>query len=168
MTVYVYFCKGTSWLSKLLRFFTGQGPSHAALAWVDPNLGPVTLTAEWNGWVLRSCTTVGDVSAVYRFPQYDLWVGLRACRGLFGSPYDYLGAFVGQGLVSALWAWLHVKIRNPLKSTGSVFCSDATARVLVASGVPLGIDPGSVDPGQLEEAVNRCLPVRCTWLEVIN
>lgn len=163
---YVYFVKGTSWVSRLIRWATGQGPSHAALAWRDERLGWLALTAEWNGWVVRPCSTVGGVSACYAVPGVDLWTGIRANLPLLAAPYDYVGAFLGQAVTSMAWAWLKLRLRNVLKGSG-VYCSQITAAVCRDSGVPLALSPSETDPGMLEDELVAAGAVRLEWSEVV-
>jgi hypothetical protein len=160
--VYVGFSAGTSWLSRLIQWFTGGRASHVFLAFYSSEFGGwLQLGSEVGGWVFQPAEQAGGVCAVYEMPV-DLWPGLRGSRQYLGTPYD-IGGLAGMAWVMVAWRWLGRRVRNPLESHASWFCSEICAEVVRRSGVRLALAPGETDPSRLEQellnAGARAVPV---------
>jgi hypothetical protein len=140
-------------LSALVRFLTGSKASHCWLLIQDePFFGiPMVMEATEVGFryiPLSVFKARNDIVAVVSSP-YPLEKGVHAANAWLGKNYDFLGFF--STFFVLVGRWLKRKIKNPVRSSRAMFCSEAVARVLQASGYPgiSGLDPSSVTPQDL-------------------
>jgi hypothetical protein len=72
--------------------------------------------------------------------------------------YDFAGLLTG-GILTAVRRWTKRQVKNPLRSAGQVFCSEAVVRVLQAPEVDYpgaqGLDPESSTPADLMVMFDR-------------
>jgi hypothetical protein len=143
----------TSWISRIIRWFTSSTVSHTFIVYYDE---------EWKrDMVMESEGGMGGSVRIVRFnpastsivkivtPKYDIEVGMNKMVDNLGEVYDYTGLF-GMAWVE-LGKWLKRKWRNPWHSSKNLFCSELVAQVLRDSGYPGSeqLDPGSTDPEML-------------------
>lgn len=167
LPIYVGFSFGTSWVSKIITWITGNGPSHAFLLYPDPTFGWVQLGSESGGWMLLPAEQIKhETRGLYRIPYSDLWRGLRKNADRIGCGYDF-GGLLGMAPVIVLWRLLKVKIRNPLQSAKRWFCSEAVNVVIRDGGGEVGIEPGATDPKRLELDLIARGAVKVEWLDVV-
>ena len=141
----------TSWVSKIIRWFTDGRASHCFFIYRD---------TDWNRDMVLESTQGGykttpfenyKSSLIAEFtPKYDIEVGLAKSIDWLGEGYDYKGLF-GMAWVE-LGRWLRRKWVNPWRGADTMFCSEAVARVLIESRYPgtKGWDPQSIDPEMLQ------------------
>ena len=143
----------TSWISRIIRWFTRSTASHCFIVYHD---------AEWTrDRVMESEGGMGGSVRIVKFnpdnpnivklvnPKYDIEVGMDKMVDNLGEVYDYGGLF-GMAWV-ILGRWLRKKWRNPWNSSKALFCSELVAQVLIDSNYPGSgqFDPASTDPEQL-------------------
>jgi hypothetical protein len=162
--IFVAFYYGAAWYSHVISWFTGDGPSHAALVYRDPIFGLVQLGSEAGGWMLMPAT---EPRRVYRLPGVDLRVGMLAERHMLGCGYDF-GGLLGMSVVMVAWRWLKMKVRNPTGSRLAWFCSEAVACICRASGMTLDLVPGDTDPARLEAELRARGAVAVAWAEAVQ
>lgn len=136
-------------ISWLIRKLTGSKVSHTWLAIDDPLFGRVVLEASELGYRLYPFARFeqsNTIIALIEPPACDMVKGVQAVADLLGTAYDVEGLF-GM-LVVVVGRWFHRKVRNPLRSSKTLFCSEAVARVLLAAGFPpaAGLNPESATP----------------------
>lgn len=120
----------------------------------------------WAGWWAAQIGSRGVVKlpakkvvpaySSLEFYEYhgDLSAGLRACRGMVGQGYDYLG-ILGFLIKIMCWRLLGRRIKNPWHRQNKEFCSEFVANVLGAAGVPMfaECDPASLSPGDVRDRI---------------
>lgn len=149
------FSTSGSWISNVIEFFTGGDCSHAfLLVEGDPVYGDMVLEAIGTGWSMRTKENfLSGTTRIVRLvdPPVPLGLAFRTSLGWLGERYAYVGV-VGMIWV-AVGRWLKRKWRNPLRSSRSMFCSEAIVYLLQSAGWPpaKGLDPESVDPYALEQ-----------------
>jgi hypothetical protein len=141
-------------LSWLIRKVSGSTCSHAWLLIDDPYFGtPVVLQASLEGFTLDTYTRFQASNTVVAVlvPAIPLDGALHTAWPALGTPYDYLG------LLGMSWVMLGRALRrnwkNPLSSSGQMFCSEAVVeKLLIPAGYPgvasLGL-PQDVSPQAL-------------------
>jgi len=145
----------TSWVSKIIRWFTNSTVSHTFIVYYDD---------EWKrDMIMESEGGMGGSVRIVKFnpastsivkmftPKHDIEVGMDKMVEHLGEVYDYEGLF-GMAWVE-LGRWLKRKWRNPWHSSKAMFCSEMVAQVLVDSAYPgaESFDPASIDPEMLLE-----------------
>lgn len=143
----------TSWISRIIRWFTSSTVSHTFIVYYD---------AEWKrDMVMESEGGAGGSVRIVKFnpnsssivklvtPKHDIEVGMNKMVDRLGDVYDYKGLF-GMAWVE-LGKWLKKKWSNPWQSSKAMFCSELVAQVMIDSEYPgtKGMDPGSTDPEML-------------------
>jgi len=143
----------TSWISRIIRWFTRSTVSHTFIVYYDE---------EWKrDMVMESEGGMGGSVRLVKFnpnsssivkivtPKHDIEVGMTKMVDRLGEVYDYKGLF-GMAWVE-LGRWLKKKWVNPWQSSDAMFCSELVAQVLKDSNYPGAeqFDPGSTDPEQL-------------------
>lgn len=151
-TVYIAFYWGTSWLSKIVEWFTERGPSHVAYVYKDPQWGWVQLGSELGGWIFLP-TDGSDIWKLYPVPQgVDIWKGLKANRKWLGARYDFEG-LVGMSWVMFWWNVFKKKVKNPIQTASAWFCSEIAAQVFKDGGGNLNLTCGETDPKRFQGEV---------------
>lgn len=155
-------------LGRAIRKLTGSPVNHCHLLYQS---------RLWGGWWAAQIGKEGvqklpanKVMREYALTEcyeyvHDLSPGLRACRGMIGQRYDYLG-IAGFMVKLAAWWIARKKIKNPWHHQNAEFCSEFVARVLGANGIA-GFDeddPASLSPGDVRTLI-RDNPQFCqvTW-----
>jgi hypothetical protein len=155
-----------SWVSAIIRWFTGGIASHVAIG-TDLHGVPVLLHADVGGVQLsHRGRFFGDfgsnaVVAEYRFVGDVAEARLARAVAHLGDRYDYAGLF---GYAPVMVArWLGKKIRNPLASPRAMVCSEFVLLLDVGGDlVPAwqGLDPERTTPEDLlaicKESVAFC------------
>lgn len=156
-TILVGFSGGTSWIGRLIRWFTGGDVNHAFLAYFDEDTnGWVVLGADTGGWIQTPFEDLRRNKVVRLYappPGVHLSVGLAAMHGRLGAGYDF-GGLLGMTWVLAVRRLLKKRVRNPFAAKKNLFCSEAVDMVLDRSGVDIGIpDESTIDPAAEEKAL---------------
>ena len=155
-TVYIGFCTGTGWLSRIIEWFS-KGPSHAFLLYYDDEFGGwLQLGEEIGGWVQMAGEYISNVTSLYELPEVDIWAGLRANRTWLGSGYDF-GGLLGMSWVSIAYYWFKMKVKNPLSSKTNWYCSGIIQKVISESpgGENFKLDPATTSPRFLEDEIKK-------------
>jgi hypothetical protein len=137
MAARIGFSTGTSLLSRVIRWFTRSEVSHAFLLYPDKTFGVLmVMEASVSGFrvVPYSSFVKGRTIVAIFEPVNDLDPGLHKLMQWLGTTYDF-GGLVGMTFV-LLGRCLKRKWRNPLRSTDAMFCSEAVAVAMKASGYP--------------------------------
>lgn len=145
----------TSWISRIIRWFTRSTVSHCFIVYHDD---------EWKrDMIMESEGGLGGSVHIVKFnpnsssivklvaPKFDIEVGMNKMVDRLGEPYDYTGLF-GMAWVE-IGKWLKKKWANPWQSSKAMFCSELVAQVLIDSKYP-GADkfvPADTDPQMLLE-----------------
>jgi hypothetical protein len=140
----------TSWVSKIIRWFTAGRTSHTFLVYHDSDWGrEMVMEATQGGYRIVPFEHYKNSLVAIFTPKHSIDVGLAKSVDWLGENYDYKGLF-GMAWVE-LGRWLKRKWRNPWQSSTSMFCSEAVVRVLQGSSYPGAeqFDPGSTDPETL-------------------
>jgi len=158
----------TSWISRIIRWFTRSTVSHCFIVDHDD---------EWKrDMIMESEGGMGGSVRIVKFnpdspsivklvtPRHDIEAGMNKMVDHLGDVYDYGGLF-GMAWV-ILGRWLRKKWANPWQSSRAMFCSELVAQVLVDSGYPGAqrFDPATTDPELLlrffeKEEGNARLPM---------
>jgi hypothetical protein len=147
------FSTSSWWVSRVIRFFTRATVSHAFLLIEGvPGMPPLVCEAEWCGWKLstEAALTRGTTHIVKVVePKISLTEAFLGSLAWLDEQYDYVG-LLGMAWVS-VGRWLGKKWRNPLRSSSSMFCSEAVVYVLQRAGYPGAgaLDPQSISPEDL-------------------
>jgi hypothetical protein len=139
----------TSWVSAIIRWFTGGKSSHVFLVYWDVDFErDMVMEATQGGFKITPFSHHGGLVKVVT-PKFPVEVGLRKAVDWLGEEYDYAG-LLGMAWVE-LGRWLRRKWRNPWRSAKAMFCSEAVARVMQESSYPgtENWDPQSIDPEML-------------------
>lgn len=137
-------------LSKAIRWFTRQQPSHAWVSIWDDTLGRrMVLEAgtkmryvPWSFWEIAD-----QGKKVWAYTCHlDLLPATVKYARFIGTPYDYKNLF-WHALRRFMGAW----IRAPWRSPTRFLCSELLVRIMLEAGVPgtRGIDPEATTPGDL-------------------
>ena len=142
----------TSWISKAIRWFTAGKSSHTFVVYEDTNFGrTMVMEATQGGFKITPFSQYEpSIVAIYT-PKYPIDTGLKVAIDWLGEGYNYEGLF-GMAWVE-LGRWLKRKWRNPWRSSTTMFCSEAVARIMKDSSYPgtEGWEVQSVDPEMLIE-----------------
>lgn len=143
----------TSWISRIIRWFTASAVSHCFIVYYDD---------EWKrDMVMESEGGLGGAVRIVPFetikgivtlvtPKHDIEIGMFKMADRLGQMYDYGGLF-GMAWV-ILGRWLKKKWSNPWQSSRAMFCSELVAQVLLDSHYPKAtFVPGDTDPQMLLE-----------------
>jgi len=149
----VGFSTSNAWYSRVIRWFTKAQCSHAFL--ISQALG-VTVGIEEGtfGYGIRTLSnmeTSGSTIVQVLEAPVVLDDAVAQSFAWLGSRYDY------QGLLGMSWVvlmrWLGKKVKNPLASSRSMFCSESVTRVLQLAKYPGAdrLDPSATDPETLRK-----------------
>jgi hypothetical protein len=150
--VSVGFSTSSWWVSRLIRWATRASCSHAFILIEGTELGDLVLEAEWCGVKLstkaaltRGTTYIVDVI----HPKTDLTAATLVALTWLDERYNYEGLF-GMFFVE-MAARLKKRIRNPLRNSKSLFCSELVVWILETAKYPDAqtLDPQSVQPDAL-------------------
>lgn len=144
----------SSWISRIIRWFTKSTTSHCFIVYYDDEWGrDMVMESEGGlGGAVRIVPfeVIGGIIALIT-PKHDIEVGMNKMADRLGQMYDYGGLF-GMAWV-ILGRWLKKKWANPWQSSKAMFCSELVAQVLIDSNYP-GADkltPHNTDPQMLLE-----------------
>lgn len=150
MTLIGFSTSKTSWISRIIRWFTNSTVSHCFIVYYDN---------EWNKYmVMESEGGLGGAVRIVNFrddnpgivklfkPKHNIEYGMNNMVDHLGEVYDYGGLF-GMAWV-ILGRWLKKKWQNPLHSSKALFCSELVAQVLIDSNYPgaFALNPPTTDP----------------------
>lgn len=142
----------TSWVSRIIRWFTSGRSSHVFFIYWDVDFDrEMVMEATQGGFRIVPFTHYENSIVKIVEPRYSFETGFNNAIDWLGEGYDYAGLF-GMAWVE-LGRWLGRKWRNPLRSGTTMFCSEVVARVMLESEYPgtEGWDPQSIDPEMLIE-----------------
>lgn len=121
-----------SWVSKIIRWFTGSKYSHTFLMWESTDFGRMIIESDSGGvqfCTLKHFDTKTNPILYAYSPMVDLLPAVKvAVEEYLGDAYDYDGLF-GMAWVM-LWRKLKRRVRNPLHKKNALFCSAFVTRVL--------------------------------------
>ena len=140
----------TSWISKIIRWFSAGRTSHTGFVYYDQDWSrDMVMEATQGGYRIVPFEHYTNSLVAIFTPKHPIEVGLAKSVDWLGQGYDYKG-LIGMAWVE-LGRWLKRKWKNPLQSSNSMFCSEAVVRVLQGSAYPgaESFDPGSTDPETL-------------------
>jgi len=140
----------TSWISRIIRWFTAGRSSHTFVVYHDVDFErDMIMEATEGGFKITPFSRYESSLVAIFTPKYSIEVGLRKSVDWLGEGYDYAGLF-GMAWVE-LGRWLKRKWRNPWRDSKTMFCSEAVARIMIDSDYPgtKGWDPQSIDPEML-------------------
>jgi hypothetical protein len=105
------------------------------------------------GWSMRTLDSLAAHDRIVDVitPSHPIDVGIQKSFDWLGQRYDYIGLF---GMFFVMVArWFKKKIRNPLSSSTSMWCSEAGAKILQISGYPGAekLDPPTTTPEDLRD-----------------
>jgi hypothetical protein len=118
-------------VSWLVRLFTGSRTSHVWFLYFDQDfdLYMVMEAHELGFRVLPFSRFKKENRVVSVFKtQADLSTGMRWAATWLGTAYDF-GGLIGMAWV-LFWRMLRKNVRNPLRSSHAMFCSEITVKVL--------------------------------------
>jgi hypothetical protein len=159
--VYVGFTRGSSLISRLIRWGSEEPVNHTFLLYYDGAQWAVWLEhgAINGGFVPVSAGAAGLVNEMVHClrPPVDLRIGMRKHTDLLGSKYDWAGLI---GMIPVEVAErVGKKISNPFNKKASNFCSEAVAIIVGDSGAKVEYDrgekPSTLNPGELLRAYLR-------------
>ncbi len=157
--VYVGFTTSPDIISRLIRAVTHDKVSHVFLAWRDPNFECVmTIGANFNGVTMQPLDMMlEDFPVLWSGPR-DLWPGILANKGLINKPYGY-AHLLGMFIVEAEEHLLGRISQHNVFTSARVICSEYVCMILRSAGYDVlpGRDPGTIDPGDLEDCVKDLL-----------
>lgn len=153
-------------LSRVIRYFTKSEVSHTFIFAQKAFFGQdMILQATMGGFHAMSYKAFTAQKGVRIIEMVELPIsidgGLEIAADWLSYHYDYGGLF--GSIFILLGRWFKRKWRNPLDSSKSMYCSEATVRVLQAAGFPGAdaLDPPAVNPQDLRvyirEAVDKLL-----------
>ena len=119
--------------SRIIRWFTRSPVSHVYVEYESELWGGRWAAEATKGGVRKVIAKKSrhDVHAEFRC-KFDTKKGLRAVSEFLGEDYDYLGvAFYA--IVVLLRRWFSAKIKNPMYSSKSQFCSEFITRFFQGS-----------------------------------
>lgn len=144
----------SSWISKIIRWFTRSKVSHTFLIYYDQDFSrDMVMEATEGGFRIvpfDQYTKGADYLRVF-MPRQSIDYGVLIAVDWLGQHYDYAG------LIGMMWVmlcrWFKRKVHNPLHSSGTMFCSTAVTMVLQAAKYinTEKFDPASTNPEDLEE-----------------
>jgi hypothetical protein len=126
-------------VSALVRRFTNSEASHCFfLYWDDDFQCDMVLEAHELGFRLITWPRFVKKNRIVEVvePAYSLDPGFLKLGEWVGSAYDF-GGLIGQAFVQ-FGRWCKRKVRNPLSSPRSMFCSESIARCMQWAGHPDG------------------------------
>lgn len=150
------FSTSDAWYSRIIRRFTKSPVSHTFL--LVEVLGRDLVFEEGpDGFHARTVENFSRGNRIVTIiePKHPIDTGVEAAFVWLGQRYDYIGLF---GMFFVMVArWFGRKIKNPMSSASSMFCSEANTRVLQLSGYPGAetLDPSSTSPADLMEFLSR-------------
>jgi hypothetical protein len=152
--VYAGFTRGSSFISKQIRFWSEEEVNHAFFLYHSRDWGcwleHGAINSGFNAVAAGQAGLVKD-SVHLLIPPVDLRVGMQAHPELLNSRYGW-GELLGM-LPVELAERLGKKIRNPFARKASNFCSEAMALIVDASGAKVEYDrgekPSTLNPGEL-------------------
>jgi len=124
-------------VSALVRRFTNSECSHCFfLYWDDDFQCDMVLESHELGFRLITWQRFVRKNRIIALvePAHNLDPGFLKLGEWVGSAYDF-GGLIGQAFVQ-LGRWLKRKVRNPLSSPRSMFCSESIARCMQWAGHP--------------------------------
>jgi hypothetical protein len=124
-------------VSALVRRFTNSECSHCFfLYWDDDFQCDMVLESHELGFRLITWQRFVKKNRIIALvePAYNLDPGFLKLGEWVGSAYDF-GGLVGQAFVQ-LGRWFKRKVRNPFRSSRSMFCSESIARCMMWAGHP--------------------------------
>lgn len=140
----------TSWVSKIIRWFTDGKTSHTFLVYYDEDFKrDMVLEATQGGFRIVPFSHYEKSLVAIFTPKYSVDEGLQKAVDWLGENYDY------EGLLGMAWVelgrWLGRKWHNPLHSAHAMFCSEAVVRIMQGANYPGSevFDPASTDPEML-------------------
>lgn len=149
------FSASKSLVSRLIRRVTGAPVSHAFVVYwsldyacymVMEMVGRGLSERPWHEYLADKSTAV---HSVFR-PVVDVSAAFPATKTWLADAYNYEGLF---GMLAVLFGQLlRRKLKNPLHSPKSMFCSEMCARLLIAAKYPGSVllnPPDDVTPGFL-------------------
>lgn len=152
----------SNFLSATIRIFTGSKVSHTWLLVEDePFFGiPMVMEATEVGFryiPFETFKSKNDVVEVLT-PTHPLDKGVHVANAWLGDSYDFLGLLMSFFVV--VGHWVKRKVKNPVHSSRSMFCSEAVVRVLQASDYPgvADLDPSSTTPQDLLSLLKASTP----------
>lgn len=143
----------TSWISRVIRWFTRSTVSHSFIVYYDEEWKrDMKMESEGGmGGSIRIVTFNPDSPSIVKLvtPKHSIEVGMNKMVDHLGDLYDYTGLF-GMAWVE-IGRWLKKKWKNPWASSKAMFCSEMVARVLVDSNYPGAekLIPEDTDPQDL-------------------
>lgn len=143
----------TSWISRIIRWFTRSTVSHCFIVyWDDEWKRDMVMESEGGlGGCVRIVKFNPDSANIVKLiaPKHDIEVGMNKMVDRLGEIYDYGGLF-GMAWVE-IGRWLKKKWSNPLHSSKAMFCSELVAQVLLDSNYPGASQfvPSETDPEML-------------------
>lgn len=154
--VLVGFSRPKKWnpLSALIMWFTKSPCSHTWLLYLDTDLRlPMVMEAHITFQLLPLEVFEAQNRVVaYARPGCDLNAGLRKAALWLGSFYDVPGLLgMIPVMLKRLWRGAKARMRNPMNSPKSVFCSEAVTFVLRESDYKpaSGLSASSTSPKDL-------------------
>jgi hypothetical protein len=154
MTDRIGFSTGTGLLSRIIRFFTDSGVSHAWVLYYDVDFGrDMVLEATLEGVRIVPYDVFQKHNKIVKVvsPKHDLKLGFTKMGEALGEHYDFTG------LLGMAWVmvgrWLRRKWHNPLVAASAMWCSEMVAWVLKWSSYPGTefLDPHATSPQDLYE-----------------
>ena len=142
----------TSWISRIIRWFTLGSSSHVFFIYFDTDWKrDMVMEATQGGFKITPFSQHAGGTIKIVTPKFSIEEGLTKAVDWLGEGYDYAGLF-GMAWVE-FGRWLGRKWRNPLRSSKTMFCSEAVARAMIESKYPgvMEWDPQSIDPEMLLE-----------------
>jgi hypothetical protein len=147
-----------NFLSEVIRWFTHSKISHAWLYIKNDDGSEVLLEAVGVGvretpWAWFPSAGTKLVALVN--PVVPLDVGVTQAKQWVGEKYDRLG-LVGMALV-IMARWFKAKLKNPLRNSRELWCSELVGRVLQLSNYPgmEGWDPAGMSPEDVYEVMTH-------------
>jgi hypothetical protein len=124
-------------VSALVRRFTNSECSHCFfLYWDDDFQCDMVLESHELGFRLVTWQRFVRKNRIIALvePAHSLDPGFLKLGEWVGSAYDF-GGLIGQAFVQ-LGRWMQRKVRNPFRSSRSMFCSESIARCMQWAGHP--------------------------------
>jgi hypothetical protein len=150
------------WVSRLIRWVTRSRVSHAfILIENEPILGDIVLEAAAIGFRISTKTMLtSGTTTIFQLvdPVLPLESAVQTAVAWLGERYNYEGLF-GEAWV-ALWRRFGRRVKNPLRNSRSMFCSEAVVYILQAAHYPEAdaLDPQSTSPEDLLVYLNGVRP----------
>jgi len=155
MSINVCFSTTDGWFSRAIRWFTRSKVSHAVITFRDETLGKVFvmestgrgfMLTPWSKWRARNQIVARYTLTVDQSRQIE---SLRELSDSLGSEYDYVG------ILGFLLRRFMKRMSNPMDNPTKLFCSEAVARFLLASGLEEFSEPATWTPQDLLLVANK-------------